>query len=155
MGADQIGYLLVGPDTLSPRKVGKLRRLLAKAWEIIDAHKEVARAINSDVLGFPEHVIQSVGSLLGASEGRYSELLEHMGKDLDDLPTMKQLNEFVEWWNDGTPGRDVATRNHPTKKGWLILWAGEMTWGDEPSGDGYSMLHGLGDWGLLCHLDIG
>ena len=151
MGADQIGYLLVGPDTLSPRKVSKLRQSLTRAWEIIDAYKEV----NGDVLGFSEEVILSVGSLLGASEGRYSELLERMGKDLDDLPTVKQLDEFVAWWNDGTPGRDVATRNHPTKKGWFILWAGEMTWGDEPSGHGYGMLHGLGDWGLLCHLDIG
>jgi hypothetical protein len=130
--------------------VGKLRRLLTKVWETIDAHKETAQGVG----GFPEEVIRSVGDLLGASQGRYSELLEHMGKDLDDLPTVKQLDEFVEWWNDGTPGGDVATKCHPKKEGWVILWAGEMTWGDEPSGYGYNMLHGLGEWGLLYQLGI-
>jgi len=56
------------------------------------------------------------------------------------------LREFAYFWKKGS--RDSVTRSSPYNDGHQIIFAGELSWGDEPEGYGYQMLKKFIDLGI-------
>jgi len=45
---------------------------------------------------------------------------------------------FLEWWNAGCEARDTVWREFNEER---VVFAGEASWGDSPSGFGYTRIH--------------
>jgi hypothetical protein len=63
----------------------------------------------------------------------------------------KEVRDFAANWNK-SGFRDMSSRDDPGDRGRKVVVAGELSWGDEPSGGGYQMLKkafGLGITQLL------
>lgn len=128
MGADAIGFILVGPHKLAKKNVEAARKYLlkmrAKAQKLLDAGAEVdvEKELGVDLGSMGcDDVDEQLRYLIGADDAF--------------------LKEFVSWWNsDGW--RDTAVRFW---KGYKIVAAVEMSWGD-----GFSE----GSSGKLCELAV-
>ena len=75
--------------------------------------------------------------------------LDTTGALPDGVDSTEALARFlVRAWNELLPNaRDVAFRQIPGDETRRIIFAGDMTWGDEPDGTGYVLLrvmHGCG-----------
>lgn len=79
------------------------------------------------------------------------------GTDVDprDIPEDPEaaIREFVEWWRV-LDCRDTCSRPDPDDPRQKIVYAGEMSWGDEPDGYGYRMLKRAFTWGFAEALGI-
>jgi hypothetical protein len=140
MGAEQIGYLLQGPRVLTEKRVELARRRAQRIDKIVVAHGK-ARG-RKDLL-----------------REKYFELVNDGGMDDMQPPegvfAEKALDEFVTWWNDDDRfARDTSWCPDRYRKDGVVVYAGEMTWGDSPSGVGYEHLDAMVTTGLLRLLDI-
>lgn len=133
MGADLITYIVVGPEKLN-----------------------ITKALRKRVVTRIENVISTVRQAQKDPDFDWGEdpLIGGMGEDLNELGWVEDiapntfLNSFVELWNKGdardTNGRIVKMNGKKMR----VVVAGEMTWGDEPSGEGYIMLRDAEKLGL-------
>lgn len=122
MGADLLGYTIVRPlrgsTKIAEKHIAKIKTVLSST-KLTDAQK-----------------MKSLGKL--SVELNYSHDVESMS-DAEYIETIKDLVESVKLGDEG--GRDLSTR-------WAliggrkieILFAGDMSWGDEPDGHGYNIL---------------
>lgn len=136
MGADLITYVLVGPNKLDDDPKKKERAILhasrliaaVTAWQTLHAEHQ-----NSDEA---QDKIEMPAALIRALK-RFG--IDPIRCDIDDydrgvvgVNAETAVNELFELWDDGF--RDVSIRAYRTRQ---ILVAGEMSRGDEPSGEGY------------------
>ena len=135
MGADMIGYLLVGPKSIASKRDEAIEQVtselaLVKDIEqtLIDGKLLTKEQIdhlesNSVDADYPEH-IQSI----------YTDVLTGI-----ESPE-KYVDELIEFWDGNAYARDTASRYYGDKQ---IVFAGGATWGDDPDGYGYIMLKRL------------
>jgi hypothetical protein len=119
MGADYIGYIVVGPNR--PFTEEEIERA-------VGVYKTVEQKTVCPVC--EEQVIAGV---CGGCGRDYPE---------PDMTPDELREHLADWPLDY---RDVGRR---VFKGRLIVCAGEMTWGDEPDGLGYQWLKQVVSWGL-------
>jgi hypothetical protein len=122
MGADQIGFLFKGPAKLDR---GREHRAMA-----IRRGNEVIAAIRAYR---PDHPHPSVIDHLDPDD------LADLAEDPGQLPDPgKLVRRLVRWWHEGA--RDTCIGPDPDDPSQRIGFAGERTWGDEPSGLGYAII---------------
>ena len=135
MGAEQIGYLVKGPE------------------KIPDIH--VVQAVRACRQRRAELLAAAGGE--GDATAREHAALSVTGDYFDpaDIPEdpKSAIREFIEWWHATDLG-DTCCRSDPDQAGQRILFAGEMSSGDEPQGTGYQMLKRAYTWGFARALGI-
>lgn len=126
MGADLIGYLVVGPNKLDEDKKSAVIALF-------DLWAEKTKGLDDG--DDPE------AATIEMEDGRMASL-----DDVMDITAVlghwRDGAAFVEalwgWWDRGS--KDSASREMPGDPTRCIYFAGEMTWGDTPEGLGYELL---------------
>jgi hypothetical protein len=135
MGAEQIGYLVKGPVKIQAGKI-----------------KAAVRAC----LRHRQSLLADTGKSATQSQ-RCDAALSATGEwfDPQDIPDNPEpiIREFVEWWHC-VEGRDTCSRQDPDDKRQKLVYAGEMSWGDEPQGYGYQKLKQAFAWGYAEALGI-
>lgn len=114
MGADLIGYMVIGPKGIN---------------------------LGADDFGsyFDEHSTQHPDAKVGDPKVMIPEDLDQWPNDEDGLDReafVKACEQFVEFW-DGEGARDCCFRCLPGAENRKVGFAGEMSWGDAPGGLGY------------------
>lgn len=138
MGADLITYMLVGPNKIpdDPKKREKAilhaSRLIAAvtAWQTL--HDEHQGSDDADLeIEVPATLIRELKHFR----------IDPRTCDIDDynqgvigVDATQAVDELIALWNGVGYYRDICTRGYRTRQ---ILVAGDMSWGDEPDGDGY------------------
>lgn len=141
MGADLIGYFAKGPRRLrvSDRKVFlQVKKLLGWYDKVIGiTSKEPSVPMGELRLALREYpgkdTVRSIDVVGFADE--FGWLVE-----LSDEAVMNLVKEFRETWSWRTPYRDMSIIIDPDDSSKQIMFAGEMTWGDTPSGLGFTLL---------------
>jgi hypothetical protein len=135
MGADQVGYLVKGPRRIAAG------RIKAAVRACLRLRKQLLAAADD-----PED-----------ENSRRDAALHLTGEFFDpaDIPENpeREIRAFVDWWRR-PEGRDVCCRDDPDNPRQTLVYAGEMSWGDEPSGYGYQMLKKALAWGFAEALGI-
>ena len=135
MGAEQIGYLCKGPMKIPTRKIKAAVRACLKQRHALlaDAGEGATRGERSDAAL--------------AATGEYF--------DPEDIPKnpASSIRAFVEWWQH-IEGRDTCSREDPDDPGQKLVYAGDMSYGDEPDGQGYQMLKQAIAWGYAEALGV-
>jgi len=135
MGADQIGYLVKGPAEIPETSI----RAAVRACRRL--RKELLDEAGPDA----------------NEEERVDAALSRTGEffDPEDIPEDPEpiIREFVDWWR-AQDSRDTCSRQDPDNPKQLLVFAGEMSWGDEPDGRGYKMLRQAFAWGFAGALGI-
>jgi hypothetical protein len=144
MGADLVGYHVMGPMKLDGRKkkaairqVTEMKKVLKEFYNIHGRDPDSAFVKDLYKATFFTHLCSST-------------LLEEL-RCLDEIKyPEKFVTEFLSFWK--SPYNDCSYRITPT--GLMVIFAGEMSWGDEPSGSGYQMLKKAEFSGLMDLYDI-
>jgi len=146
MGADQIGFLVKGPRRFTKTALKKAAKTLLSQLEVMwTTHR----------LECPE-----CGYSIDTTDPDACENgCEHCGSDgprfLMELTDRHAFDAFMSTMAAWPPGgRDVAFRQDPDDRKSLLVFAGEMTWGDTPSGCGYDYLNKLMSTGLGALLGV-
>ena len=135
MGAEQIGYLVTGPRRISKRRIpAAVRACRRRKAELLAAARPEAEEWD-----------------------RCEAALDHADVCLDpaEIPEdpTPAVREFVDWWA-ALSARDTCSRPDPDDSDRVLVYAGEMTAGDEPNGLGYRMIRGAIAWGFAGPLGI-
>lgn len=156
MGAEQIGFIAIIPKKIDKKALRKARRRCDTVYRNLCALSQAASAV-ATALG-PSVTLETrlthmekKPSLrkLCAFAGR--EMLESIFDGTFQMPmspaeTFSNLSEIAMY-------RDVAVRSHVASlPDHLIVFAGEMTWGDPPEGTGYRTLEALETYGVTYML---
>ncbi len=135
MGADQVGYIAVGPVRIRADRI-------KPAVKACQRHRKALLALTG-----PDATRQE----------RMDAVLSGTGDYLDpaDIPENPEqdIRAFVEWWRT-LGSRDTCSRSDPCNARQKIVYAGEMSWGDEPEGHGYRQLKRAFAWGFAEALGI-
>ena len=136
MGADLIAYTVVGPPKLKPSKVLR-KKALAHAGHVIAAAQQAEKDPDFDW-----------------DQDKFLKNFEpEMFSEIASLEAETVLNDLLSVWEGNA--RDSTSRVIAFgKKKLRVLTAGEMSWGDEPSGWGYQTLRDADRLGLLDVLGI-
>lgn len=134
MGADLIGYMCIGPQHITGNQMAAAQ---VRAWDIFRGLREWY-ASEENVR--PE-ILDGL-DLGGIDDPCELESLKFRSQDITSavkVDIQALVAEIVQFWNDpNASARDSVCRNiSGTEK---VVFCGEMSWGDEPSGYGYSLL---------------
>lgn len=131
MGADQIGFLVVGPDEISPKAVEKAAGILFRKQ-----HDDTTCSYCGD----------------SVEDG----MCNGCGLHIPSFPSKEEALAYVQNLADQWPPdwRDCCVRSSPFGKNKLLVYAGDMSGGDEPSGGGYEYLKFLLASGISGALGI-
>ena len=135
MGAEQVGYLVKGPIKIPARKIqAAIRACKRRRQELLD---DVGEGASRD-------------ERCDAAQSSTGEFF-----DPEDIPQNPQadIREFVDWWHT-LDCRDACSRIDPDDPRQKLVYAGEMSWGDEPEGRGYQMLKRAWAWGFTEALGL-
>ena len=128
MGADLIGYIVKGPV-----KITKARQ--QKAIEYLDRVFIIYNNANGDNEYMAKTMPKPASDLLDADECQFNNILEENIK----FKTNDIVKAIVSFWHN-PHYRDVCYVSDPDDKNQLIVFAGDMSWGDSPEGTGYREL---------------
>lgn len=135
MGAEQVGFIVVGPVKIPAGRI----KAAAKACSV--QRRKLLKLVAPDAPRYE----------------RRDAVLSETGEDFNpaDIPENPEqdIRAFVDWWNSGG-SRDTCSRQDPDNSRQKIVYAGEMSWGDEPQGYGYQMLKKAFAWGVAEALGI-
>lgn len=159
MGADMIGYMFRGPPTLDTfavdaatkeaaeriKALNDCRTLLDELWERESDQPPVQGIVDEG------EIRAKIAALLKGPLNCYTTqetpeaaevVLEEWG-NLLELDATEVVKEFQAFWEDGGGTRDAVCRLFREKDGTFtrVVFAGEMSWGDEPSGYGYQIMN--------------
>lgn len=151
MGADLVGYMVMGPvDILQENIDQALERLEALKTKATETLKALEKTGELDPEPQPW-----AAELYGIKIGEYffDDWLEFL-EDAADLNPEVLLNNIIDFWNSGS--RDAVSRIIEDKNGKdvRILFAGDMSWGDEPGGWGYECLRDVHKYGIESLLGL-
>ena len=143
MGADLIGYLVVGPAKLPESTevafeyaVQALTRVGTAAVLFRDGEEDRAASILQEFGDLDEMYVESYEEMCDIEEAK---------KEATRL-----IENIYDLWNSGS--RDSCWRFLPN--GSKVLFAGDQTWGDSPDGFGYTALLEASRINLLQLFDI-
>jgi len=130
MGADLVGYLVIAPNQIS--------------GDMVDA--AVAQAVATCDLARTWLRLEQTGNTEALEAFKLPALWEHENlapDDVADLAAMgeaecrKAVEETIDFLH-APDSRDCALRSIDEDR--FALFCGEMSWGEEPEGDGYQIL---------------
>lgn len=152
MGAETIGYLVVGPVNLDDKVEAAVAHVVKES--------NVARALINLIKHIPEENLDDdlVTNICGISLV-FMNLYEYYGDISDTIDELesyifseeeakKVVDDFVNFWQHGARARDTTYRLNPLDSNYLIVFSGEQTWGNEPDGYGYTKLKQMFTLGL-------
>lgn len=146
MSADLLGYLVKGPRNLDVNK-------LADAIALVKARQVEIRAalkkMGLDDTEEPEAIAGRVAVTMEVDD-LLQDLLPEFERGLDESDLLAMADQEAEvlvdglyaFWESGS--RDSASRLDPDDENVALVFAGEMSWGDEPGGSGYETLRDTG-----------
>lgn len=142
MGADLIAYMLVGPKKITKSQVQKA---VAPMLTWAKKHKDTAVCESCGKVQDPKNLDRNAdGSLMledvDCEECGACELVAVTDKYPDAAAARQVLDEAVAEWHSAPGCRDSASRTNPDNPKEIIICSGELSWGDEPDGAGYSSL---------------
>jgi transcription elongation factor Elf1 len=148
MGADMIGYLAKGPYTITKAKRKAAARellRLARIWLLENTYTCcTCGAVETDIEeAVKDHLdCQNCGV-------RYPVYLQ-------DIKCLSHAEKKVAAWCDYWPPtwRDCARRPDPDDKKQVLVFAGDMSYGESPDGAGYEYLAELLNSGISDLLGI-
>ena len=134
MGADLIGDMCVGPIHIEEAQAKTAEK---RAWEIVQALKVWYGDDEGE--GEQPELLKGL-DLVDIDKPYHMESLDFGGADIkaatkEDIDAL--VGEIVGFWNDPSSRDSVDRWISKTEK---VIFCGEMSWGDEPSGYGYRML---------------
>ena len=136
MGEDLIGYIVKGSTKITKAKQNKAVKYLKQLFNayIGQVKKDPDEAVDIDYL--IKHMPKQAIDLLDIDEDQFISMLEdNATKDPDKL-----VKDMADFWH--SPGyRDVCIVIDPDDMKQHIMFAGDMSWGDEPEGGGYRELN--------------
>jgi len=145
MGTSQIGYMVVGPETLPEAErdavIGRASKRLVAIQKYLDS------LTLDDTPYSPD---------LASIDPIYSDIY----LEWDDVETMMSLdvervvNDLYSLWTNGAHDSYERLYHHPDGEK-RIVFAGAESWGDEPIGLGYKTLRDAERLGILADLGIG
>lgn len=135
MGADMIGYIMVGPDKISDESIQRAAEKIMKIKDILQVCQNCNDPLDEDC------VCDGCGSI---SEN-YLNI-----KTIEDA--IFRVKDIIENWPPGY--RDCCVRGDPLRSDYSIVFAGEMSWGDSPGGRGFLTLERIYMSGLMDELAI-
>jgi hypothetical protein len=135
MGADFISFLAIGPVKLSASKATRKK-----------AEKRVTEFVTEALRYMDAEIQEGDEGLAVMEEVRSNPMFTHLDLTYDihwvkefSANPLKLLENFLELWDGGS--RDSDSRTIPRDKlRRKVVFAGEMSWGDEPDGHGYQTL---------------
>src|ERR1035437_6766363 len=129
MGADQVGYLVKGPVKIGAGKIkAAVRACRCLRRELLaDAGEDATPEERSD-----------------AAESATGEFFDPV--DIQEQPE-SIIREFVDWWHN-LDSRDACGRQDPDDPRQKLVYAGELSWGDEPDGYGFQIIKKALVWGF-------
>lgn len=146
MGADLITYIVAGPRKLK-LSATKRKSILKEA----ETRMEAARIWQAETNGGVTEPIGPSTKLPKSIENLSEEELE----SLVGLDAEVTLNTLVALWNETVTPRDVNARTFKMGGVWTkVVVAGDMSWGDEPDGEGYQTISQAQRLGMLALLGL-
>ena len=135
MGQEQIGFLVKGPAKISAGSINVAVR----------ACKRMRQSLHADA-GDGANVGERCYAAQSAT-GHYF--------DPEDIPQDPEatIREFVDWWH-AIASCDTCERQDPDDARQKLVYAGDMSWGDDPDGHGYQMLKRAFAWGFAEALGV-
>lgn len=146
MGADMIGYMVAGPRNIDESLIAKARD---NARYVVGKLNDYLEARELD-----ENATQPLRGSTASLDDRVQRIITDncaMGADyFDGFNVEEFITEFVEFW-DRPDSRDAVWRMVGDQK---VVFAGDMSWGDSPSGYGFTMLRDAEELGLTDDLGL-
>ena len=141
MGNCLIGYHCIGPQTISDAQVAAAKK---RGREVIELAKEWEEADEKEI----EFPVPSFWEEAGFDMSCYVEHIAGMSGEMID----KLVDKIVDFWNKCPYWDDVSvcTLSDSTK----AVFTGEMTWGDEPSGNGFDLMKAMFEHDLADALGV-
>lgn len=142
MGADLIGYHLRGPATCSPARITAAKRHMQRI-ERISTIPESKRS-RRDTRAWND-LLNRISAATGIDD------TVELAAEADGLTRLGGafVDDFIAVWNGD--GRDISIRDDGTRRS---FFAGDMSWGDTPDGDGYTTANTAAQTGILPLLGI-
>jgi hypothetical protein len=143
MGADLVGYMVVGKNSITEEMrqaavaKAKATRDIAKAWDAAEEAKEDFK---------PPYFPETWEALCFDT----AEYVDHIA-EMTDEDCETAVNTAIGFLNDPAY-RDCASRSLGNDE--FVLFCGEMTWGDEPEGGGYSELKTIHELDIVAELGL-
>jgi len=140
MGADLIGFLVRGPVRITKTAT---KRAKSRYWA------DCAKQHKAREFWCPECGTRRRDNEQGPCD--------NCGTQLPVVPgTEPEAHALVQRLADGWPPefRDVASRRDPDNARQILVFAGDMSWGDTPAGSGYRYLEKLITTGIGRYLGI-
>lgn len=134
MGANLVGFLMLGPVNLSmsTKTVSEL---------IGEARKRIEQCKKFEESGNPKDMPDFL-------------LYEEDAADLVGLNPEKVVRDFIKLWNDEEARDWISRRVTIDGKEYGAVFAGDMSWGDDPSGAAYQTIKPVSDLGMLSMFGI-
>jgi hypothetical protein len=148
VGMDLLGYLVKGPVQLDPAKVAEAKVRVGAVYEAYLAEQARLDETEED---YPEKWPDGLPPLdedFEEIEGAWDRLRE----TFDSRSAEEVVQDFLDFWPENA--RDTVARPDPDDPSQAVVFAGEGSWGDEPSGWGYRNLHAAYMLGILEPLGI-
>lgn len=131
MDADMIGVMIHGPTTID----AKLRNQVIK--DIADTTEDILVNATED----PD--LENVFGTFQLDDITREDIVDKVTRTTDD---------FIQIWNGESHARDLFVRRITVgNESREVLFAGDMSWGDEPEGIGYQTLMGAAALGIHQH----
>lgn len=129
MGADLVGFMVVGPAKLPENSEAAFEAAVQALTQIGTAAYLLSNG--------EECQAESILEEFGALDEMYLESYEEM-RDVEAAKkeAARLIENVYDLWNNGS--RDSVWRILPDGK--KVLFAGDQTWGDSPDGFGYTTL---------------
>lgn len=149
MGANQLGFLVKGPANISDKR--------DQAIDLLKQRTMKLKGYQAQLNELKEESVESWSDLFPGDDEVSAYLDENALTPSDAVHALESLmprdaaadvDKFIHFWQV-SGARDVAYRIDPDDQTQAIVFAGEMSWGDEPSGMGYEMLDEAKNIGLL------
>lgn len=142
MGANLIGYMLKGPAKVSAAKRDAAIGTAAKRVKDVLAHEHEFEDMD------PSEILDRY-PWLDALDNEYGDMdaiFEYL-KGIGIMDIRKATEEFIEAFVE-CEARDIARRPDPDDKTQTMVFAGDMSWGDEPEGFGYQSIKNAQRFGI-------
>ena len=142
MGADLIAYILVGPKKITK---GQIQKAVVPMLAWAKKHKDTAICENCGKIQDPKNLgLNADGTLaledVDCEECSACELVAVVDRYPDAQAAKRALEEAAAEWHGAPNCRDSAVRENPDNPNEIIICCGELSWGDEPDGAGYTAL---------------
>lgn len=137
MGANLTGYLVKGPYTMTSSP--ELEDLVSSMKSDLDSVKDMTYHDFEDVPDWIKHYMDCRGTYFPVGNDRIKSL------ELGEIPeqfagtVQDVISRLLCFWNE-MDYSDVAIRMDPDDEDQCLVFAGDMSWGDKPTGTGYTML---------------